>query len=254
MSRSQRWDQLVAWPLTGAAVVFLLAYAIPIAAPGVSPVVSDACNVLIWIIWALFVLDYAVRFLLAEHKWTFFRKNLLDLAIVAMPLLRPLRLLRLLTLLSLLKRTGGEQFRGKVMSFTIGATILLLIVGALAITDAERGVPGANINSFGEALWWALTTITTVGYGDLYPVTSTGRVVAAILMISGIALVGVVTATLASWLVQKVSEVAEDEAAATRDQVEALTQQISDLRAELAAQHHDADGYRARDSVSVING
>jgi voltage-gated potassium channel len=74
------------------------------------------------------------------------------------------------------------------------------------VLDAERGRPGANITDFGDAIWWAITAMTTVGYGDRFPVTGTGRFVTAGLMVGGIALVGVVTATLASWLVERVSE------------------------------------------------
>lgn len=72
--------------------------------------------------------------------------------------------------------------------------------------DAERGQVGATISSFGDAWWWAITTMTTVGYGDRYPVTTTGRFVAVGLMIGGIALLGTVTASLASWLSDRVRE------------------------------------------------
>src|SRR5262245_49073684 len=80
-------------------------------------------------------------------------------------------------------------------------------IAALAILDAERTNPDASIRSYGDALWWAISTITTVGYGDLYPTTLEGRLVAAALMIAGIALLGVITASIASWFVQRVREV-----------------------------------------------
>lgn len=89
----------------------------------------------------------------------------------------------------------------------------------LAILDAERNQPNANITTFGDALWWAMTTITTVGYRDRFPVTGAGRFVAAGLMVAGIALLGVVTATVAAWFVQRVTEVQQAEAA-TRAQVD----------------------------------
>lgn len=121
-----------------------------------------------------------------------------------------------------------------MVTYTAGATALLVTVGALAITEAERGEPGATINTLGDGFWWAFTTITTVGYGDRYPVTSTGRFVAAALMVSGVALLGVITATIASWLVQRVSEVTESEEAATRAQVELLAEEVRQLRLLLA--------------------
>ncbi len=78
------------------------------------------------------------------------------------------------------------------------AVTLLVTVGALAVLDAERDAKGANITSFGDALWWAVTTITTVGYGDTYPVTFEGRIIATTTMLLGIALIGVVTAGIAT--------------------------------------------------------
>ena len=74
----------------------------------------------------------------------------------------------------------------------------------LAIESAERDVPDATITTFADALWWVLTTITTVGYGDRYPVTTEGRLVAAGLMIAGIAVLGTVTATIASWFTEQI--------------------------------------------------
>lgn len=76
-----------------------------------------------------------------------------------------------------------------------------MFLGALAVLDAERAVDDANIKSLGDAVWWAYPTVTTVGYGDHYPVTTSGRVVAVALMVVGIALVGSVTAAVAAWFI-----------------------------------------------------
>ena len=78
-------------------------------------------------------------------------------------------------------------------------------------------------------MWWALTTFSTVGYGDSVPVSTQGRFIAALLMIGGVALAGVVTATLASWIVSLVEEENAEQEAATRAQVAALQQQVSEL-------------------------
>src|SRR5450759_4660981 len=95
------------------------------------------------------------------------------------------------------------------------STSLILFVASLAVLDAERGAKSATITTFGDALWWAMTTVTTVGYGDRYPITTQGRFIAGGLMLGGIALLGIVTASLASWLLD--------------------TNEVRALRAELAA-------------------
>ena len=81
---------------------------------------------------------------------------------------------------------------------------LLGFVAALGVFEAERDAPEASITTFGDALWWVLTTITTVGYGDLYPVTAEGRLVAGGLMVAGIAVLGTVTAAIATWFLEQV--------------------------------------------------
>lgn len=213
-----------------AAVVFLIAYAIPIVLPQTPPAAVAACEAIVLVAWVLFALDYACRLVLAPAKWTFVKRNAIDLAAVALPVLRPLRLLRLMSLVSVLNRTGARSLRGRVATYTVAATALIITVCALAITDAERGEPGANITSFPDGLWWAVTTITTVGYGDRFPVSVTGRLVAVALMVGGIALLGIVAGALASWLLNAVAEVSEAEETATRAQVDHLTQEVAALR------------------------
>lgn len=234
MDRMQRWEKIMEWPLMITAVVFLVAYAVPIATSGDPPWLTDLSEVVVWFAWAVFAIDYGTRLVLAPDRWRFFRTNLLDLAVVVLPFLRPLRLIRLLALLSILNRAGTRNLRGRVVVYTAAATVLLVVMGALAITDAEHAEPGANILNLGDGFWWVVTTMTTVGYGDRYPVSVTGRLVAGAVMIGGIALLGVVTATIASWLVQRVSEVTEIEEAATRAQVDLLTVEVQALRAQLA--------------------
>jgi voltage-gated potassium channel len=199
-----RWD---------AAVVFLAAYAVPILAPDLPSWLLDVCRWLSWIAWGIFVVDLVVRLALADERLRYLGRHWYDLLVVVLPLLRPLRLLRLIPLLSVLNRRAQTRLRGRVAIYVAGGASLLAFVAALAVLDVERSSPDANISDFGDAIWWAVTTMTTVGYGDHYPVTSVGRVGAFGLMLGGIALLGTVTATLASWLVETVDaekEQAED--------------------------------------------
>jgi voltage-gated potassium channel len=141
----------------------------------------------------LFAADYVARLSLAPNPRRWFVRHLFDLAVVKLPLLRPLRLLRLVVLIGALNKAVDNAIRGRVVIYAVSGAALLVYVAALAILQAERPDPGADIKTFGQAVWWAITTVTTVGYGDLSPVTTAGRVIAALLMVGGISLVGVVT-------------------------------------------------------------
>jgi len=234
---SARWQRITEWPLTVAALVFLGFYAWVVLADLQGPQ-EQVAQAVIAATWALFAIDYFVRLFLAERRVHWFWRHLLDLAIVALPILRPLRLIRLLTLLAIFQRVAGRTLRGRVVVYTVVSTLLLVFVSALAMLDAERSYPDASITSFGDALWWACTTITTVGYGDLYPVSFTGRCIAVAMMVAGIALLGTITATIASWLVEKVAERDEASQAASRQQVKELSLQVQRMQDLLVADDH----------------
>lgn len=230
-----RWQRATEWPLIIASVIFLVAYAWQVIADlsGLANVLAEA---LMWITWGLFLADYVANLVLIgrEKRWRWFYTHWFDLCVVVLPMLRPLRILRLVTLLSVLQRTAGNAIRGRISLYVGCASALLIFVAALAVLDSERGQPGSNIETFGEALWWSFVTVTTVGYGDYTPVTPVGRLIAVGLMIGGIALLGVVTATLASWIVERVAERDAEKEAATVGHIKALETQLADMRGMLA--------------------
>ncbi|MCV7329876.1 potassium channel family protein [Mycobacterium cookii] len=231
-TKLQRWERRAEWPLAAAAIVFLALFSRQVIA---EPHGSEAHILwaVDWAIWSLFVVDYVVRFILAPNRSRWFVRHLLDFAIVTLPFVRPLRLLRLIVLIKVLQKAVGDAFRGRILVYTVSGVILLIYSASLAVFDKERYLPGATITTFGKALWWSITTVTTVGYGDVYPITNAGRVIAVLLMVGGIGLVGVVTAALASWIIERVAE--EDTAiqAATVAHVEELRGEIRELAEEL---------------------
>ena len=121
----------------------------------------------------------------------------------------------------------------KLISYLIVSISLLSFIAALGVYEAERDAPEASILTFGDAMWWVLTTITTVGYGDLSPVTTEGRLVAAGLMLAGIAVLGTVTAAIATWFLEQVGARDASEAVAAPPRADPADLLHAELLAEL---------------------
>ncbi len=243
-SRVERFERRTEWPLAMLAVVFLVAYAWPVLDPQLSPAWKRTCLIVNYVIWVLFALEFIWRVVLANGRGRYLWHNIADVFMIALPVLRPLRVLRLLVLLQMLNRRATSTLRGRVALYICSSAVLVLFSASLAMLDAERGKPGATIETFGDALWWAAATMTTVGYGDYTPVTTQGRAVGFALMLAGIALLGVVTASIATWLIDRVREVDTSAQNATRGDLEMLRAEITALRHALAVAAPTADADR----------
>ena len=245
-SALERWETRTEWPLAAVALIFLGIYSVQVLL--VPPAeVHRLLSVINTVLYMTFVVDYIMRLTLADRRSRWFFGHLFDLAIVVLPFLRPLRLLRLVMVFKVAQGAAGNMIRGRVIAYAACSSILLIYISSLAVLSAERHQPGANITSFGKSLWWAVTTVTTVGYGDEVPVTVTGRVAAAFLMVGGISLLGVITATLASWIIQRVAEASSENQAATKAQIDVLRAELRRLTEALESDR----GIRLSESTQV---
>jgi voltage-gated potassium channel len=240
-TRLDRWDQRTDVPLAAVAIAFLALYSVKVL---VRPQggADRAVDIALLAVYCIFVADYAVRLYLANPRGRWFVRHLWELPIIVLPFLRPLRLLSLAVVVNALQRAVGQTTRGKVIVYTACGAVAIVYAASLAILDVEGTRPESKIHNLGDALWWATTTVTTVGYGDLSPVSPMGKLVAVALMIGGIALVGSVTATLASWIVQRVAEEDTAEEVATRAQIDELRDEIRRLSNLLTEDQRSAYG------------
>ncbi|MFF8829373.1 potassium channel family protein [Streptomyces sp. NPDC015131] len=228
----ERWEARTRAPLLALALAFGVAYAVPIVAPDADPWVHRLCTGVEWVVWGAFALDYAVRLVIAPSRWRFVRSHPLDLVAVLLPLVQPLRLLRLVSTLLLVGRRARMAPQITLTTYVAGSVVGLLMFGSLAVLHVERDAPDGNIKTLGDAVWWSFTTMTTVGYGDHAPTTGLGRLLAVGLMLSGIALLGVVTANIAAWFISRFERDDEEERR-QRVLLEALTLEVRELRAEV---------------------
>ncbi|MFG2571610.1 potassium channel family protein [Streptomyces sp. NPDC048481] len=236
-----RWEQWTQRPLLSLTVVFAVAYAVPIVDASAGHALTRACTAVEWSVWGAFALDYLVRLALTPERRAFVRTHWLDLCAVILPVLQPLRLLRLVSTLLLVGRRARMASQIRMTTYVVGAVVGLLMFGSLAVLSVERDSPDGNIRTLGDALWWSFTTMTTVGYGDHSPTTGLGRIIAVGLMLSGIALLGVVTANIAAWFIERFEKDDIEERART-EAILALTEEVRALRREVAALRDDACG------------
>ena len=188
--------------LTFLALAFLIAFSYPAFVDPIPSSTQTLLNIVQWVSWIAFAADLIYGLSKAEDKVKYLKKHPLEIIAVLFPFLRPLRLMRVISFggLAIQKVAIGRQFAITIKVFI--ASIFIAYISAVQITITERAAEGSNIHSFGDGLWWAVSTVTTAGYGDRYPTTTEGRFLAVVLIFMGISLVGVITASVAAWFVK----------------------------------------------------
>lgn len=241
------WEERSSRPMFVASVLYLLAFAAPIMSTHIQEPYDAYLNIIQMILWGLFAADYCIRLYLAPRRLYFITHNLMNLAIVLLPAWR------IVSFLAMIYMTANRQYKrlSELAMKLFGYTAIFIIMFALAIYSVESSEPGAMIRDLPTAYWWTFTTLATVGYGDVYPVTGIGRVIAVVVMLYGVGMVAVATGALASWIIEKIGGREEQEYPATKADVDDLRQEISELRALLAREYarREAHDYTLREVV-----
>lgn len=241
------WEERSSRPMFVASVLYLLAFAAPIMSTRIQEPYDGYLNILQLILWGLFAADYCIRLYLAPRRLYFITHNLMNLAIVLLPAWR------IVSFLAMIYMTANRQYKrlSELAVKLFGYTAIFIIMFALAIYSVESSEPGAMIRDLPTAYWWTFTTLATVGYGDVYPITGIGRVIAVVVMLYGVGMVAVATGALASWIIEKIGGREEQEYPATKADVDDLRQEISELRALLAREYarREAHDYTLREVV-----
>lgn len=167
-------------------------------------------------IWIIFVIDYFVRLYKSKNKKKFIKRNIIDLASIipfnsifvvfrALNIIKIgrianlaeiIKILRIISVSGRLKRNFDEFIKTNNFNYTLIIVFIIILVGSVTISIVEK-------IDIGDAVWWSIVTVTTVGYGDIYPVTPMGRFVASILMILGIGFISSLTSTLSTYFIKK---------------------------------------------------
>lgn len=199
-----RWEDRCEIPLFAASVIYLAAYAVHVLAASLPRPVHVLLLAVLAAMWAFFAVDYVVRVRLSGRRFgpAYVRDHVVDTVSLVLPLLRPLRIVHLYEVVQRRRDEPRLSLYGRVVAYAGLSAVLLGFSAALAVYHQERGAKGASIRTFGDALWWACQTLTTVGYGDVVPVTAGGRAVAAGMMALSLGLLGAVTGAFSSWLIQ----------------------------------------------------
>lgn len=218
--RVERLLKTLEWPM--AILALLVVPALILEDRTTNPTIRSLCNATNWFVWLAFVAEFGIAFTVAANRAKHLKSSWFDLMIIVLspPFLVPdalqstrsLRALRVLRLLRLMRgaavatiglRTTRRLLRHKGFHYVLLVACAMVMLGAAGIYVVEKG---DTIKSFGDALWWAVVTVTTVGYGDVSPVSAEGRLIAVALMIIGIGVISALTATIASFFVEQEHE------------------------------------------------
>lgn len=193
--RYQSYRRLARYPLFLAGVLFLLGMLLTLD-PYLDTIASHhfAGRTLVTVSWAVFLIDYLLSLYLAPDRKTYIQTHILQAVGVLFP---PLRIFLIFHVTYEVMRSSRRAFGAQVRLYLVYVSTMVIGLSSFLVMLVERDAPGSTIKNYGDALWWAAETISTVGYGDMYPVTVTGRMLAVTLMINGFLILSVLTATVA---------------------------------------------------------
>lgn len=238
--------------MVGLGVVFLVLLLMDFGSVPLTILGEDRlADVLQWI-WGAFLVDFLLRFVIAPEKVTFLKTNWLGALSLVLPFLRPLRVFRVARVVrgtSLVRLLGGMNrgmrvlrkiTRGRQFAFVGGLTLVVVLAGAVGVRYFDRGYADSPVQTFGDALWWSSTLVTTVN-SELYVVSTESRVIALLQRLYALSIFGYITASIASYLIgADASAQGESEREAMlQDEVRALRRELAGVREMLAATKGD---------------
>ncbi|MHA3684719.1 potassium channel family protein [Leucobacter sp. HY1908] len=209
LARVQRWERRTAWPLFAGSLVFFACFTMSWVDPHPEPRLRELGAATVVVLWVWFVADYFIRMYLARgHVRQFFATRGLDLLSIVLPAFRPFLILVTIWRMPVFAGANATRMRVRYGLITVLFAFIYVYVNSYFVWAVEKGAPGATIVNFEDAVWWGFVTISTVGYGDYAPVTLLGRVIAIGLMVGGVLVIGVTTATVLSYLTDRIRSIA----------------------------------------------
>ncbi|UTT61852.1 potassium channel family protein [Microcella humidisoli] len=204
--RRLAWEARTSSTLAVLGVLFLIAYSVYVLVVEPSDLLFAAILLVGLVSWVAFAVDMVARTALSDRgrRVRFLLTHPLDVLALFVPLFRALRVAGLLRYIPMLRGRSGAAVRGSVVAHALVYAVVYVYVIALATLQVERDAPDATITTFADAVWWAVVTLATVGYGDTYPVTGPGRFLAVLLMGGGIVIVGTASAIVVSYITERV--------------------------------------------------
>jgi voltage-gated potassium channel len=210
------------------------------------PNLDSVINALNWLLSVIFLADFTYRLFTAESKTRYFFRQFgwADLlASLPLPQAKILRVFRLARVFRLLRQYGIKQIARSVLRDRAGSALLTLLLfgllvlefGTLGVLRVEQYAPGANITSASDALWYVVVTISTVGYGDRFPVTNNGRVVGTLIIVVGVGIFGTFTGYLANLFLAPKGKSSSAKPPSPSEEARATVNQLRDLMAEQQA-------------------
>jgi voltage-gated potassium channel len=196
----------------------------------------------LFVLWVIMLVEYLVRLVVTPDRRGYLKRRWAEPATVLVPPLQGWHIVGI-EKMSLLLREGELRMESILRHHSLFrvliAVVATIFLGAWLVLLFEERAKGTNIHDYPDALWWAIVTVTTVGYGDRYPITEGGRVVAVILMLVGIGLIGVLTATVASVFIKEHTDANKEEFkkghADLGQQLSVISNRLADLERRLGA-------------------
>jgi voltage-gated potassium channel len=236
-----RVERVTRYPMALLGVAWLV-IAIVVVTAGVNGSTSIVLVGTLFALWAILLAEYLVRLVITPDRRGYLKRRWVEPATVALPVLQHWHLIgieRMCLLLQEAELRVETVLRHHSLFRVLIAAAATLFLGAWLVLLFEEKAKSSNIHNYPDALWWAVVTVTTVGYGDRFPVTEGGRVVAVILMLLGIGLIGVLTATVASVFVKEHTDANREEYRKGHDdlgqQLSVISNRLADLERRLGA-------------------